>query len=198
MNDIQIKTDEASLQDTITRFIETVEEVPFGNSDWQNRQAIVNCELTPERAYRHASLRIMNRLQALSECYYSLRKEDIEVKKLERKLSTEQDDLERELLQIEISRKASNRPYTKKLIQDAIQEIESLQPVIQSIGKLTREKFEAGEGEHFRLKYHNQATRKNDSLLCLEAMGVNLKSGEKVQEFVSLFESIVGVNTLLP
>lgn len=190
MNDLIIKTDEASLQDTVNNFIALVEEVPWGNSDWQNQQTIINRELTPERAYRHASIRIMNRFEALKETYYSIQKNKIEIKKLERLLAAETDELEHELLQLEIQHKTSGDRNQEKLIKDAIREIESLAPVILAMGKLSREQFEQAEAKHFELKYRNQVMNKSDSLLGLEAMGVDIQTGEMKQDYQSLFEQI--------
>jgi hypothetical protein len=150
-----------------------VEEIPFGNSDFQNRLVIVNNELSPHRAYRHSALRIIDRLQALNECYYNLKKISIEIKKLERKLENEQDELERELIQIEIDQKKSSLPYTQKLIKDAIQEIESLYPIIEKIGKMSREEFEACEKKHFETKLLNTTKGKNEVITMLESISSN-------------------------
>lgn len=142
-----------TLKETFSKFIEMVSDVPFGNSDYQNRQAIVNDEQTPMRAYRHAALRITNRLQALMEARYSVMKADVEIRKLKRRLLTESDDLERDLLHIEIEQKQATIPYTEKLVSDAIAEIESLYPVIEKLGAVKRSDFEAEESEHFRLNF---------------------------------------------
>lgn len=137
----------------ISNFIELVEEVPFGNSDTQNRQAIVNDEKTPYRAYRHAALRVMNRLEALREANYNLRKREIEIKMLleEKQHASE---LRCEMIDLEIEHKRSGDPYAKKLIADAIREIESLWPVIQSLGKVSRKEFEQGEIDWYRHKHN--------------------------------------------
>ena len=137
---------------TFADFIGLVEEGPFGNYDYQNRQAIVNDELPPMRAYRHAALRITNRLLALTESYYQLRRADVEIRKLERRLTTETDDLEKEMIVIDIDQKRAQMPYTRKLVADAIREIESLYPVIEKLGKVKRDQFEIEEGQHFGKK----------------------------------------------
>lgn len=185
-NLIQFNTDADKLQTTIENFLSVVAEVPWGNSDFQNKQSVVNRELTPERAYRHASLRIMNRLQALNEAYYSLKKSDIEVRKLERKLTTESDDLERELIQLEIDKTLSTRSYTQKLVADAIQEVKSLEPIIAAMGKLSRERFEDAEPLHFKKRYKNQLEQKSDALLGMEAMGHKLELQAGVPKLVDL------------
>ncbi len=134
--------------------VDLAEEVPFGNSDWQNRQGIVNDEKTPCRAYRHAALRIMNRLEALRELRFNMRKRDVEIRILQRDLTNESDDLKREMIQIEIDQKRSADSYTRKLTKDAVREIESLWPVLAAMGKLTRAQFEAEE-QQFYEKKHN-------------------------------------------
>lgn len=198
---IQIKTDEQSLQTTIDNFLAFVDEIPWGNSDWQNRQAIINMELTPERAYRHASLRIMNRLHALNESYYAIKKDNVQIERLQRRKirlseSTSQidnpdSDLDKEDIDIEINQILSRRAYQQKLIKDAIKEVESLAPIIQSTGKLTREQFETAEAGHFKKKYENQIIGKPEALLGLEAMGLDIKSGSFLENFTTLYDRIV-------
>lgn len=142
-----------SIEKLYESVVHLVEDIPFGNSDLQNRMVIVNDEKTPCRAARHAGLRIMNRIEALRENYYSLRKNDIEIRMLERDKANVRDDLQKELLQLEIERRLSGMRYTKKLIKDAIREIEVLIPVLDAVGKITREQFEKEEREHYRLKH---------------------------------------------
>lgn len=205
-NLIQIKTDERSLQTTIDNFLSLVAEVPWGNSDWQNRQAIVNMELTPERAYRHASLRIMNRLQALNESYYAIKKDNIQIERLQRRkvrLSESRNqidnpdfDLDKEEADIEINQILNRRAYQQKLVKDAIGEVESLAPIIQSIGRLTREQFEKAEAGHFKKKYENQVMGKPEALLGLEAMGLDIKSGDFSLDFKALYDKITDMSAV--
>ena len=65
----------------IKKLIDVTGAVSWWNSDFQNKKIVIDWMQTPERAYRHASLRINNRLQALSECETNLKKKSIEVKK---------------------------------------------------------------------------------------------------------------------
>lgn len=133
----------------LEKLMEYVAEIPFENSDFQNQHSVINMEMSPHRAYRHAAIRIKSKIMALNECHFDLRKKAIEIKKLERSLSTETDELERELLQIRIEEIRSVLPYIKKLTNDAIAEIRSLEPIVLSMGKLSRAEFEAAEKEHF-------------------------------------------------
>lgn len=142
-----------NIEDLQAQLLALVEHVPFGNSDTQNRVAIVNDEGTPYRALRHSALRVMNRLEALRECQYTLRRREIEIKLLQRDLASEQDELRRELIALDIEQKRSGDAYTKKLIKDAIREIESLWPIIQARGGVTREEFELEEVEWYAKKH---------------------------------------------
>lgn len=139
-----------NLDKFINKFVHLVEDVPFGNSNYQNRNAIVNDELTPARAYRHAALRIMNRLQSLREAKFSLQENDINIREAKAKIRYSINEFEKERLELQIERLESTLPYTRKLIKDAIVEIQSLLPIIESIGKLSREDFELQEPTHFK------------------------------------------------
>jgi len=139
------------------------ENIPFWNSDFQNKSAIVNAELSPYRALRHSCLRIQNRLNALNEVYYSVKSNKIKIIRLERQIGRlEKDkpldyDLDIEEKINEIQKIKSNEYSTNKLIKDAIQEINVLKPVLESIGKISREEFESKEKEVFtqKLKINN-------------------------------------------
>lgn len=150
--------DTASIEAAIKELAELCEEVPFGNSEFQNVTAIVNSEVTPERAYRHSALRIMNRLNALNESYFFLRESDLKIRRLDREIAKleeerpENYDLYIEEREIQKQKILSQYPFTEKLIKDAIHEIDTLRPVVEKVGKLSREKFEKAEAEHFRLK----------------------------------------------
>lgn len=137
------------IENLYAQLMSIVGEVPFGNSDFQNRAFVVDSEHTPARAYRHAALRIVDRINALQEAYYSRRRGAIQLKILQRDAANEEDELKRQLILLDIERATASAPYTDKLIRDAIREIESLWPIIAGLGALSRSKFEAGELGHF-------------------------------------------------
>lgn len=133
--------------------VDMVEDIPFGNSDFQNRLVIVDEEQTPLRAARHAGLRIIGRLEALKEAYFNLRKNEIEIKILQQKMQKETDFLAVELLSLEIERRQFGMSYGRKLIKDAIKEIEGLLPILLAQGKITKQAFEKEEHIHYQLKH---------------------------------------------
>lgn len=147
----KIKTP-TGISQIMTQILELTDEIPFGNSDFQNKISLIECELFPHRAYKMVALKIIDRLSALSECYYNLKEKEIEIKKLQRQLEKETDELEKELIQIKIEKILNSFPYTKKLIKDAIHEIDELLPFLLSIGKISRKEFEEKEQEYFKTK----------------------------------------------
>jgi hypothetical protein len=59
----------------------------------------------------------------LMQLSFSYRKNDIEIKKLERKLAEEQDDLERELIQIELEEKIYGKANMELVAKDRLREV---------------------------------------------------------------------------
>ena len=176
---LQITTDSnKSINTLLNQVTDLVEHIPFWNSDFQNTNVVVNWEMSPHRWYRHASLRIMNRLNALNECYYWMRENESKIKRLNREIDRleknkpEDYDLDIEDKIIEIEKIESWYSYTEKLIKDANQEIKSLTPILQAQWKMTRETFESMEKEHL-LNIHKQClawvTESEKSLIAIES-----------------------------
>lgn len=161
-----------NLEQLAGTILDLVQEVPFGNSDTQNRVAIVNEECTPHRSYRHAALRIMNRIEALREVKFNLRKRDIEIRMLQRERDTA-DELRKEMIDLEIEHRRSGDRYSQKLISDAIREIESLWPVIQAMGRVSRADFEQGELAWYQKKHGIKLDLKSDLYSQIENDGQN-------------------------
>lgn len=124
-------------------------DIPFDNSQFQNENFIINAAITPERAYRSAALRLQDRLEALKSAHFERRKSDIKIKMLQRDIDNCDDDLKKELLQIEIEEIQSGRIYSDKLINDAIVEATQLYNFVYSCPEYTREDFEKAEKDHF-------------------------------------------------
>lgn len=93
---------------------------------------------TPIRNLRQILAEINKSLQALREAHYNIKRKEIEVKKYERKLLTEEDDLERELIQVEIDDRLSGMEVNKGYISGAIRKITNYmiqyRSILDSIG----------------------------------------------------------------
>jgi len=128
-------------------------DIPFGNSDYQNKAFVMAAEMTPARAYRHIGLRMFNRLAAIKELKYNRQLEDIDIEEKEAEInnpSTSSFDVRRR--KIEIDKLLDARTQTDKLLNDAIQELNCLYNEFKKFPNYTRLQFEREEELHFNLK----------------------------------------------
>lgn len=183
----EITTKTQNIQDISNNLLEIVGEIPFWNSDYQNKQVVVWWQLTPERAYRHSAIRINNRLKALNECYYSLQETELDIELLEREIEEleidkpKNYDLDIKRKELEIEKVRSNEPMTRKLIADAVAEVNSLLPIINSMWKVSKEQFELWEVEHFKQLHVNMLEWRNEHVLALENEANNYDLYESIK-----------------
>ena len=111
--------------------------------------------ITPVRSIKHSLAEIENTKQALQEGYFRMRKNEIKLKKLERKLSEETDDLERELLEVKINEMQAQAATSRGYVEAAVRKLNffsnQYENLMKKIGKeqLTEEDYELEE-----VKYH--------------------------------------------
>lgn len=156
MNALTTVTEE-NIENVLSEIREAFYDIPFENSRFQTENFVIAAQITPERAYRAIGLRMYNRIQALLEARYNRAKEDIDIEELQAKIddpNTNQYDRRR--AQLEIEYKYANRPYTDKLINDALAELNVLYKHFKSLPRFTREEFEAGEKVHFEHRLTRQ------------------------------------------
>lgn len=149
----------------------TFSEIPFGNSDFQNYYFVVNSQMTPARAFRALCLRLRDRISALREAYYSLQEENIDIEELENKIALEDNVFEKRRLEIQLEKKKTQRIDTRKLVSDALHEVNFLLKLYEEMPHPTREQFELEEKEHFEKKLRTQALAPDGNLQSLLAMG---------------------------
>ncbi len=159
---------------------ESFYDIPFGNSAFQNEQFVINGGITPQRAYRSVGLRAQNRIQALKESYYSLRKEDVDIMELEEEIkSDDTNKFEKMRKEIDLEQKLENRKYTKKLINDAMEELKTLYGAFKQLPKYDRKQFEDGEREYFKKSLTRQTLGVSGALESLDNMGEDITKLEK-------------------
>ena len=132
-------------------------DIPFGNSDYQNKAFVMAAEMTPARAYRHIGLRMFNRIAAIKELKYSRRLEDVDIEEKEDDISnpsTSSFDVKRKI--IELEQIQDNRIRVDKLLNDAIKELDCLYSEFIKFPKYTRLQFEQEEEIHFTLKLEHK------------------------------------------
>lgn len=132
-------------------------DIPFENSAYQTEKFVIAASITPERAYRSIGLRMANRIQALQEAKFTTLNHQIDLDEMNDKIAAG------ELTQYDMRREDAKREktkgdmaYSKKLINDAIVELNILYKHFKALPKFTREQFEAGERRHFMERLNRQ------------------------------------------
>ena len=111
--------------------------------------------ITPIRSVKHTLAEIEKTKSALQEGYFRMKKEEVKLKKLERKLDEETDDLEREMLDIKINEKEANAASSRGYVEAAVRKLNfftnQYDNLMKKIGKdeLTEADYELEE-----VKYH--------------------------------------------
>ena len=119
--------------------------------------------ITPIRAVKHTLAEIERTRLALQEAYINLRKKENKLKKLERKLDTEPDVLERELLEIRIVEVQMHTAATRDSVQGAIRKLNfftnQYDSLMAKLGKteLTEEDYELEETRYHIMTCMKQA-----------------------------------------
>jgi len=102
-------------------------------SKFQIDSFVVSGEITDPRKIRQIGLEVRQRMVSLAEGKHQLKKADIKLRKLQRRLDKEEDDLERELLQEEIDKTRFDMEYTRQVELQNEVEIKQFLAVLKKI-----------------------------------------------------------------
>ena len=111
--------------------------------------------ITPIRSIKHSLAEIEKTKAALQESYFRMKKDEVKLKKLERKLLDETDPLEQEMLEIKITEKQAQAASSRGYVEGAVRKLNfftnQYDNLMEKIGKekLTEEDYELEE-----IKYH--------------------------------------------
>lgn len=145
----------------LTELEEAFFDIPFENSDFQNRNFVVAAQLTPARAYRAIGLRMFAKIRAVKEALYGAQLQDIDIEEGEYKAAQPgMSDFDKRRLAIENAKLLESRKWTEKLLNDALRELDSLYQEFKKYPKYTREQFESEEQIHF----HQRLTRQVEGI----------------------------------
>lgn len=154
--DVQAVTSE-NVNDVLQDVQDAFFDIPFENSQFQTEAFVIAANVTPERAYRSIGLRMQSKIQAVLEAKHARAKEDIDIEELQEKIDNpETNKFERRRAQLDIEYKLAQRPYTDKLMNDALTELNILYQHFKKLPRYTRAQFEAGERTHFDTKLQRQ------------------------------------------
>jgi len=157
-------------------------EIPFGNSDFQIANFIVNAGLTQERAFRAVCLTMREKIISLNEAYYNQKRLQVDLDELQARVNDQAaDQFARRRAEIEIEYKISQQRDNEKLILDAIHEVEMLKAYWEKLPHPTRKQFEAAEEDYFKLSLSRQVMGIDGAIGSLENMGYVLNAQGRLQ-----------------
>ena len=132
-------------------------DIPFENSDFQNRVFVVAAQQTPARAYRAVGLRMFAKIRAVKEYKFGQEKLAIDIEEREAKIADpETNPFERRRLILENAKAVDDCKWGEKLLNDALRELNCLYAEFQKLPKYSREQFEAEEKAHFMARMERQ------------------------------------------
>jgi hypothetical protein len=147
-------------------------DIPFENSDYQNRAFVLAAQHTPARGYRALGLRMFAKLRAVQELKYARERDAVFFDEKQAVI----DDafasvFDKRRAAIDIAEKRGQQAWQDKLLNDAIRELNCLYAEFQKYPRYTREQFELEEHVHFEQRLQAQiASGGNGSVESLQAM----------------------------
>src|SRR6056300_1297323 len=144
--------------------------------------------ITPIRSVKHSLAEIEKTKAALQEGYFRMKKDEVKLKKLERKLSNETDDLEREHLEIKINEMEAQAASSRGYVEGAIRKLNfftnQYESLMEKLGKdeLTEEDYEREE-----VKYHIMTCMK-------QALNAARSRGGNIYEGILIYVFDLGIN----
>lgn len=182
-----------NIDDLIRDVYARLENVPLGNSFFQEEFFVLLKEETPARIYKTLLMQLSTYANASKKFSLELRKANVELKMIQRDYELSKDDLESELIQISIEEKEfqiqgiisryKNAEKSTEFVQNFLNEFETLK------NGFTREEFENQERFYFQRKFFRQISNLEGALG--EAYNM-LDIKERVEKFLndpSLIES---------
>lgn len=143
---------------------------------------------TPIRNIRQTLAEINRSIEALQEAYFKQKKEEIEIKKLERKLLTETDELEIELIRVEIAEKQTWMETRKKYISGAVRSVYNYQLQYRTIlEKLGKESFDEIDFEKEEEEYHIKKAFE-------QGLNAARSNGGRIDEGNQIYLTQLGIN----
>lgn len=132
-------------------------DIPFENSDYQNRAFVMAAQQTPARAFRAIGLRMFAKIRAVKEYKLQQERHKIDIEEKQAKIADEStNDFDRRRLRLDILQIEEGAAWGEKLLNDALRELNCLYAEFKKLPKYTRAQFEAEEKVHFDHKLKRQ------------------------------------------
>lgn len=134
-------------------------------STFQSKSFVINTEVTDHRKIQQVGLEIKARILGLADSTYKIKKAEIEKKKLQRALDLEEDDLEKELIELEIKKIDFDVAQTRLLQEQSNYEINNFLEIAKQIApnntletiKSYKDNWEEKEEEYWVKRFGKQA-----------------------------------------
>lgn len=125
-------------------------DIPFENSDYQNRAFVMSAQITPGRAYRAIGLRMYSKIRAVKSHLIDRKRAEIKMEKKKAKIDSGKcSSYKVRLLELDILEYDDSRGHADKLLNDALRELNCLYIEFKKLPKYDREAFEKEEVQHF-------------------------------------------------
>lgn len=148
MNDV-ISVD--NIGDVLQRLETAFFDIPFENSDFQNRAFVVAAQQTPGRAYRAIGLRMFTKVRAVKDYLIQKERTQIDVEEKQAKIAApDTSEFDKRRLRLDILQIQDSESWNAKLLNDAVRELNCLYAEFVALPPYTRVQFEAEEASHFQ------------------------------------------------
>lgn len=152
-----VKIDATNVDEVLREVTEAFFDIPFENSEFQTRAFVLAAAITPGRAYRAIGLRMQSKIQAVKHNLFEQKKKQIDIEEKQWKLANEpMDEFAQRRMKLELEQLQDDDGWFKKLLNDALVELDLLYAELKKYPKYTRETFEQEEYEHFSARLDRQ------------------------------------------
>lgn len=145
------------ISNVLTQLETAFYDIPFENSDFQNRAFVVAAQQTPARAYRAIGLRMFSKIRAVKEYKFQQERNQIDIEEKEAKIADpDTSDFDRRRLRLDIMQIQDGQAWGEKLLNDALRELDCLYAEFNKLPRYNREQFELEERKHFDARMERQ------------------------------------------
>ena len=111
--------------------------------------------ITPIRSVKHTLAEIEKTKSALQEGYFRMKKNDVKLKKLQRKWENETDDLEREMLEVKIDEMQAQAASSRGYVEGAVRKLNFFTNQYDNLmKKIGKDELSEADYELEEVKYH--------------------------------------------
>lgn len=196
-----------NIQSSLPSVLATADNFYKSHSQYMNVTVDIT-ELTPLRSIKHILARIEQKKNAIAEAQIKRKKDEIKLRKKQKKLEKTTDSFDRELLEVEIIEKMNGLTSSENYIKGAIREMSFLitqyKAILQKIGKehLTEEDFELDERRYHVMTAMKQALNSarprggvidEGNCIYLFDIGINVSAAQReVINYLNMEKELMG------